>query len=369
MRSVDTTHIPQRSSLVAQTVEILSRGIRSGEWSEHLPSEREICRRLQVSRPTVRAALLTLQREGLLRTTRGQRRRVIAGPKQLARPDQPRVIGVLLSGFQETSASVQLFRELETQFHAAGFEIRVHTNLRFSGARLGERLERLVQDNPTACWLLMRSSEKVQSWFAARKLPAFVFGSRYAGVSLSSFDLDHRAICRHAAQVLLRLGHRRILLLGSASPLAGDLHSEEGFKDAFERSGHATALPSVVHHDGTVAGIRRALDAQFHLPKPPTAVVVRGSHFALTVFSHLVTSGKRVPQDVSLISNTDDKAFSHITPDIARYVVDWNVNLHRVVRAVLQLADGNPLKPSETLIFPRFHKGESLAPPNPTVAL
>jgi DNA-binding LacI/PurR family transcriptional regulator len=84
------------------------------------------------------------------------------------------------------------------------------------------------------------------------------------------------------------------------------------------------------------------------------------------VFSHLVTSGKRVPQDVSLISNTEDKAFSHITPAIARYAVDWNVNLHRVVRAVLQLADGNPLKPSETLIFPRFHKGESLAPPNPS---
>ena len=56
-------------------------------------------------------------------------------------------------------------------------------------------------------------------------------------------------------------------------------------------------------------------------------------------------------------------------PDIARYVVDWNVNLHRVVREVLQLSDGNPLKPSETLIFPRFHKGESLAPPNLSVVI
>jgi LacI family transcriptional regulator len=245
----------------------------------------------------------------------------------------------------------------------------LHTNLRFSAARLEERLEKLVRETPTACWLLIRSSEKVQTWFAARKIPAFVFGSRYEGVSLSSFDLDHRAICRHAAQVLLRLGHRRILLLGSASPLAGDVHSEEGFQEAFERGGHENALPSVIHHDGTVDGIRRALDAQFHLAKPPTAVVVRGSSSALTVFSHLVTSGKRVPQDVSLISNTEDKAFFHITPDIARYVVDWNVNLHRVVRAVLQLAEGNPLKPSETLIFPKFHKGESLAPPNPRVVI
>ncbi|MFA6175257.1 MAG: hypothetical protein WC765_01615 [Phycisphaerae bacterium] len=67
--------------------------------------------------------------------------------------------------------------------------------------------------------------------------------------------------------------------------------------------------------------------------------------------------------------NTEDKAFSHITPDIARYVVDWNVSLHRVVRAVLQLADGNPLKPSETRIFPQFHKGESAAPPNSSVVI
>jgi hypothetical protein len=36
---------------------------------------------------------------------------------------------------------------------------------------------------------------------------------------------------------------------------------------------------------------------------------------------------------------------------------------------VLQLADGNPLKPSETLIFPRFHKGEFLAQPNSSVVI
>ena len=47
----------------------------------------------------------------------------------------------------------------------------------------------------------------------------------------------------------------------------------------------------------------------------------------------------------------------------------WNVNLHRVVREVLQLSDGNPLKPSETLIFPRFHKGESVTPPDSRVVI
>ena len=77
--------IPQRSSLVAQVAEILSRGIQEGEWSEHLPPEREICRRLHVSRPTVRGALLTLQREGLIRTIRGQRRRIVASTNDVKR--------------------------------------------------------------------------------------------------------------------------------------------------------------------------------------------------------------------------------------------------------------------------------------------
>jgi DNA-binding GntR family transcriptional regulator len=49
--------LPQRASLVAQTVEVLREAIAAGEWPQWLPGELELTDRLQVSRVTLRAAL------------------------------------------------------------------------------------------------------------------------------------------------------------------------------------------------------------------------------------------------------------------------------------------------------------------------
>lgn len=57
--------IPHRVSLASQAGAYLREGIRSGRWGKWLPSERELCEELQVSRFTLRAALKELAREGI----------------------------------------------------------------------------------------------------------------------------------------------------------------------------------------------------------------------------------------------------------------------------------------------------------------
>ena len=57
--------LPQRKSLVAQTSMILRSGIIAGEWSGSMPGELELCRRLQVSRVTLRGAKAQHEKEGL----------------------------------------------------------------------------------------------------------------------------------------------------------------------------------------------------------------------------------------------------------------------------------------------------------------
>jgi DNA-binding LacI/PurR family transcriptional regulator len=54
-------------------------------------------------------------------------------------------------------------------------------------------------------------------------------------------DLDHRAICRHAAGILLGLGHRKLALVMQKSRRAGDLESEAGFLEGVKQSSHADA--------------------------------------------------------------------------------------------------------------------------------
>ena len=68
---------PQRQTLTKQTVDALREGMDSGIWKNALPGERELCRRFQVSRPTLRAALEIVQREGLIAVQQGKRSAIL----------------------------------------------------------------------------------------------------------------------------------------------------------------------------------------------------------------------------------------------------------------------------------------------------
>jgi DNA-binding GntR family transcriptional regulator len=68
---------PQRQTLITQTVDALREGIDSGIWKNALPGERELCRRFQVSRPTLRAALEIVHREGLIAVLQEKRSAIL----------------------------------------------------------------------------------------------------------------------------------------------------------------------------------------------------------------------------------------------------------------------------------------------------
>lgn len=54
--------LPPRPSLTAHSAEFLRGLVQSGEWQDFLPSERTLCKRLGISRPTLRVALAQLER-------------------------------------------------------------------------------------------------------------------------------------------------------------------------------------------------------------------------------------------------------------------------------------------------------------------
>src|SRR5688572_21126130 len=75
-------NLPQRMSLVSQTAGILRDQINAGAWAGALPGERELCTQLHVSRPTLRAALELLRREGWIDVSHGRRRQIRKNPKR-----------------------------------------------------------------------------------------------------------------------------------------------------------------------------------------------------------------------------------------------------------------------------------------------
>jgi LacI family transcriptional regulator len=355
--------LPRRAGLAAQVAEAIRADIRKGQWREHLPGEHFLCDALQVSRTTLRKALAELTREGLLESSQGRQRRITARPRRPRRRSPGRVVG-LLSGMplmDLTPSSIYHLGELRRHLHDAGYELRTHFLSLIHLKKPDRTLESVLQQTRAACWVLLRSSRAMQSWFSSRRVPSIISGSRHEGISLPSHDVHFQAVCRHAAGILTGLGHRRATLLTPRGGFAGDLAGERGFIEGFPAELLREGLVRVVRHDGTPASVRSALDRLRNGPHPPTALLVVNPRHVLTAFSHLLGAGLRFPRDMSLVSRDFELFLRDTLPPIARYELDHAHYARQLARLVAQLAATGILTRREHLVVPRLARGETLA--------
>lgn len=352
--------LPQRLSLVTQTVQSLREAIRAGHWRTHLPGERELCAHLQVSRPTLRAALEELQRSGWLDVSDRQRRRIRARPAA-SRRAQKKEIAMLSASPLLAMPSPMMFvlDVLRDKLAEAGYSTKLHVNPACFSAQPVRALDKLVLQNPSAVWLVFGSKEPMQRWFIRQQLPCVVAGSCAPDVALPSVDVDFRATCRHAGGVFLRKGHRRLALVLPQDAYGGDFVSEEGLREAIATM-HGAAQLRVLRHDGTTAHLCAMLDEALSSPNPPTAFLVARSPCVLTVMMHLMRAGKRIPQDVAVISRDNDPFLEFATPVVARYAVNQAQFARHLSMAARQLAGTGTLPAHAIRLMPKFIPGETV---------
>lgn len=360
---MNTNDLPQRQSLVTQTAGFLRARIDAGTWQEWLPGERALCELLQVSRNTLRAALRQLREEGRIRSEHGAGTRILPG-KSTARPRAAAQDVALL-----TPEPLERLRPMQTLWidemrallSERGLRLRVFHGPPYYATNPGRALQKLVTRNPHGCWIPMLATEAMQRWFSRSRVPCIVAGSTYPGLDLPHRDIDHRALCRHAAGFLLGLGHRRLALLMVKSRRAGDLESEAGFLEGVKSSRHPDADAVVLYHEESVAGVAQATQRLLKLSPRPTALLVVHPYHYLALTSRLAEAGVRVPADISIISRDDDPFLSFLAPVPARYVANPHVMARHLLRPVLELLEGNPVSQRTGMIMPEFVRGESVA--------
>ena len=356
------TLIPHRT-VASQVALLLREEIAQGRWRGWLPGERALCDTVQASRNTLRVALGQLRSEGIVEPVIGHGTRITVEAPAAGALGQSKTVGVLIpEPVGRLRPLIALWiDELKDILLAEGCRLRVHEGRQYYQANPARVLERLVGQNAHDAWVLTLSSEVMQRWFARRRLPCLVAGSTYADVALPHYDLDYRAICRHAAGVLLRLGHRRIALLNRESRRAGDVDSEAGFMEGARTSSAPDATADVAYHRDDVDSVARALARLLDRKHPPTAVVVSNSYAYLATASLLAQRGLRIPRDISLISRDDDPFLGSLAPAPARYVVSPHAFAKKLIGPILQLVGRETAVRLSAPLLPKFAAGGSLA--------
>jgi LacI family transcriptional regulator len=356
--------VPERSRLVPQLVEILHRGLREGKWAQRLPSESELAGRLQVSRPTLRAALGRLAEEGLIRARHGLGWEIVSRPKRSVPARGPKTIGILCFVPLDQAPPFALFLIDKLQHHLgdAGWKVEVHAGSKYFMQNHRRALAALMKTSHASLWVMFGANTGIDEWFQERRIPVFSVGKPRDCIRCPYLDWDQRAIFRHAAGLLLARGHRHFVCLLPRYMAFGYKEASEGFREgvkAFPQTSSVNAR--IVYHPGTVDGLCRVVASLFGIAKPPTALLVSSPRYALTAVTHLTHIGRRIPKDVSVIAVGHEPFLDNVSPSIAHYSTNREAFARKLCRMVLQCATAGSQSMRGAMVMGKFQDGESLA--------
>jgi DNA-binding LacI/PurR family transcriptional regulator len=326
----------QRVSTAKQLAEYLRQELIHGHWHGKMPGVIRLAGELGVSRDSVEAALIELEREGLLRAQGRGKRRLIdltaAGRTQSG-------LKIAILDYDPPSKNegwvIDLLHQMAQAGHSAFFASKTLVELGMNP----QKVSRLVRETEADAWIVGAGSREVLEWFASQGIPTFaLFGSRM-GVAIAGVGPDFLPGLLAVIRRLLSLGHRRIVILSRRGRrTAGSDRLEHMLLEEMAAHGLPTGSFNLPSWEDHADGFRHCLDSLFKYT-PPTAMIIEEVPHFIATMQFCGERGYHAPRDISLICATSDPAFvlckppvSHVswaTQPLIRHVMRWVDNISR----------------------------------------
>lgn len=176
--------------------------------------------------------------------------------------------------------------------------------------------------------------------------------------------IDNAAAAREMTKYLLDLGHRRIgVVLGpDSSPLTSE--RLRGYKLALRAAKIASDGALITQGDFTMSSGHVAAEKLFQTKQPPTAIFCFNDEMALGAIRFLKSTGRSVPQDVSVVGFDDIEFASFCDPPLTTIEQPTREIGNKAMSLLFDLLNGARSEPSmHTLPIKLIVRDSAAAPP------
>jgi len=171
-------------------------------------------------------------------------------------------------------------------------------------------------------------------------MPIVLYDREMPGTRADSLLFDHVNGIRSACARLFELGHKRITLALWSADSRPVCKRIEGYQDAYQDAG--LEPPSLILRQSTpTSSVYEDLLAMLDGPAPPTALIAQGTHILVSALRAVAKTGRRIPQDFSVVSIGDSDFTQTYDPAISVLRTDAGlVAFHTKTLLLNRLAEG-----------------------------
>jgi len=292
----------------------LKESISSGKYhpGQRLPSEAQLVKQFQTSRPTVARALRDLQQEGLIDRHAGSG--TFVSKKQLP---ENLLVGLIVPNLGETEIFDPICRELARSSQLSDHSLLWGSMQELSGANTEEQLMRLcdqfIARKVAGVYFapleltpdFSGTNERIANALNRAKIPVVLLDrDLYTYPRRSSYDrvgIDNRLAGHTLTEHLLQLGCRKIAFVNLPHSAETVWHRLSGYRDALSASGIKPDPALTLEGDpADESFVRRILDLG-----GVEACICANDMTAANLMHSLDSLGVRIPEDLRIVGIDD----------------------------------------------------------------